>query len=401
VYKKGTALVPSWVAFSVTRLLEQHFARLVDYDFTARLEDVLDEVAGGRENAQRVLGRFWFGGADKGDGGGTGLKALVSELGDIDARELATFPVRDEDGADTGVVLRVGRYGPYVEDSDGARGNVPDDLPPDELTADVARELLANPAGAERELGADPTTGNVVVAKNGRYGPYVTEQLPDDAPRGAKARTGSLFKDMDLTTVTLDDALRLLSLPRTVGQDPESGEPITAQNGRYGPYLKKGTDSRSLESEQQLFTITRDEALQLYAQPKQHGRQAARAPLRELGEDPGSGTLVTVKEGRLGPYVTDGETNATLRKGDDPASVTIERAAELLADKRAKGPTPRKRPAKRATKKAAGTKTTRTAKSTAKSTAKKTTKKTASKAASTTATTTAAAKRAAASTSTR
>ena len=401
VYKKGTALVPSWVAFSVTRLLEQHFARLVDYDFTARLEDVLDEVAGGRENAQRVLGRFWFGGADKGDGGGTGLKALVSELGDIDARELATFPVRDEDGADTGVVLRVGRYGPYVEDSDGARGNVPDDLPPDELTADVARELLANPAGAERELGADPTTGNVVVAKNGRYGPYVTEQLPDDAPRGAKARTGSLFKDMDLTTVTLDDALRLLSLPRTVGQDPESGEPITAQNGRYGPYLKKGTDSRSLESEQQLFTITRDEALQLYAQPKQHGRQAARAPLRELGEDPGSGTLVTVKEGRFGPYVTDGETNATLRKGDDPASVTIERAAELLADKRAKGPTPRKRPAKRATKKAAGTKTTRTAKSTAKSTAKKTTKKTASKAASTTATTTAAAKRAAASTSTR
>jgi DNA topoisomerase-1 len=351
VYKKGTALVPSWVAFSVTRLLEVHFARLVDYDFTARLEDVLDEVAGGREETQRVLGRFWFGGDDT----ATGLKQLVGELGDIDAREMATFPVRDADGTDTGIALRVGRYGPYVEDPDGNRGNVPEDLPPDELTADKARELLASPAGAERELGTDPATGRMIVARNGRYGAYVAEVLGDDEPKSAKARTGSLFRDMHLDTVTLDDALRLLSLPRAVGTDPESGEPITAQNGRYGPYLKKGTDSRSLDNEEQLFTVTLEEALAIYAQPKQRGRAAAKPPLRELGDDPNSGKPVTVKEGRFGAYVTDGETNATLRVGDDPTSVTIERAAELLAEKRAKGPAPKKRtttkkkaPAKRA-----------------------------------------------------
>ncbi len=363
VYKKGTALVPSWLAFSVTRLLETHFARLVDYDFTARLEDVLDEVAGGREDAQRVLGRFWFGG-DNGDG--TGLKQLVGELGDIDAREMATFPI---DPPDAGIALRVGRYGPYVEDADGNRGNVPEDLPPDELTIDKARELLASPAGEEFVLGADPESGNTVVAKNGRYGPYVTEQLPDGAPKGAKPRTGSLFQGMSLDTITLDEALRLLSLPRTVGTDPESGEPITAQNGRYGPYLKKGTDSRSLEREDQLFGITLDEALAIYAQPKQRGRAAASAPLRELGDDPGSGKPVTVKDGRFGPYVTDGETNATLRKGDVPESVTIERAAELLAEKRARGPAPKKRTAKKSTAK----------KSTAKKSAKKTTKKSAAK----------------------
>ncbi len=346
VYKKGTALVPSWLAFSVTRLLEGHFARLVDYDFTARLEDVLDAVAGGREDAQRVLGRFWFGDGDGADAG-TGLKHLVGELGDIDARQLATFQVRDDAGEETGIVLRVGRYGPYVEDDEGNRGNVPEDLPPDELTLDVARQLLANPAGAERQLGTDPDGGHTIVAKNGRYGPYVTELLPEDAPKTAKPRTGSLFKDMTLDTVTLEDALRLLSLPRTVGTDPESGDPITAQNGRYGPYLKKGTDSRSLESEEQLFTLTLEQALAIYAQPKQRGRQAAQAPLRELGADPGSGKPVTVKDGRFGPYVTDGETNATLRKGDDPQSVTIERAAELLAEKRARGPAPKKRAAKK------------------------------------------------------
>ncbi len=356
VYKKGTALVPSWLAFSVTRLLEDHFARLVDYDFTARLEDVLDAVAGGREDAQRVLGRFWFGDGD-GDGekaaagadAGTGLKRLVGELGDIDARQLATFAVRDDAGEESGIVLRVGRFGPYVEDAESNRGNVPEDLPPDELTLNVARELLANPAGAELQLGTDPDSGHTIVAKNGRYGPYVTELLPEDAPKGAKPRTGSLLKDMTLDSVTLDDALRVLSLPRTVGTDPESGEPITAQNGRYGPYLKRGTDSRSLESEEQLFTLTLDQALAIYAQPKQRGRQAAQAPLRELGADPGTGKPVTVKDGRFGPYVTDGETNATLRKGDDPQSVTIERAAELLAEKRARGPAPKKRGAKKTT----------------------------------------------------
>jgi len=343
VYKKGTALVPSWLAFSVTRLLERHFARLVDYDFTARLEDVLDEVAGGRDDRVEVLTSFWSGDQS---GGGTNLKQLVGDLGDIDARQMATFPI---DPPEAGIALRVGRYGPYVEDSEGSRGNVPADLPPDELTIDKARELLANPAGEERELGSDPDTGRTIVAKNGRYGPYVTEVL-GEAESGAKApkpRTGSLFRDMSLDTVSLDDALRLLSLPRVVGNDPESGEPITAQNGRYGPYLKKGTDSRSLEREDQIFGITLDEALAIYAQPKQRGRAAAAPPLKELGNDPGSGKPVLVKDGRFGPYVTDGETNATLRKGDDPQSVTIERAAELLAEKRARGPVTRKRAVKK------------------------------------------------------
>jgi len=345
VYKLGTALVPSWLAFSVTRLLEEHFARLVDYDFTARLEDVLDAVAGGREDAQAVLGRFWFG--DDAGAGGTGLKELVGELGDIDARRLATFQVRDDDGAETGIVLRVGRYGPYLEDGEGNRGNVPEDLPPDELTEERARELLAD-VGTDRELGTEPDTGRTIVARSGRYGPYVTEQLPDGEPgaKGDKPRTASLFKDMQLESVTLYDALRLLSLPRTVGEDPESGEPVTAQNGRYGPYLKRGSDSRSLESEQQLFTVDMAEALRILAQPKQRGRQAARVPLRELGTDPGSGQPVAVKEGRFGPYVTDGETNATLRKGDTPDSVTLERAVELLAERRARGPARKKRTAK-------------------------------------------------------
>ena len=285
VYKKGTALVPSWLAFSVTRLLEEHFARLVDYDFTARLEDVLDQVAKGRDDRVEVLTSFWFG---DDHGGGTNLKQLVGDLGDIDARDMATFPI---DPPEAGIALRVGRYGPYVEDADGNRGNVPEDLPPDELTIDKARELLANPAGEERELGVDPGTGRTIVAKNGRYGPYVTELLSDEesGPKAPKPRTSSLFSDMLVDSVSLDDALRLLSLPRTVGNDPESGEPITAQNGRYGPYLKKGTDSRSLESEDQIFGITLDQALAIYAQPKQRGRAAAKAPLKDLGPDPSSG----------------------------------------------------------------------------------------------------------------
>ncbi|MDF2968678.1 MAG: topoisomerase [Nocardioidaceae bacterium] len=354
VYKKGTALVPSWLAFSVTRLLEAHFARLVDYDFTARLEDVLDEIAGGRDDRVEVLTGFWYGDAA---GGGTNLRQLVSDLGDIDARLMATFPIDPEEA---GIVLRVGRYGPYVEDSEGKRGNVPEDLPPDELTIEKARELLANPAGEERVLGTDPDTGRTVVAKNGRYGPYVTELLPDDESdaKSPKPRTGSLFRDMSLDTVSLDDALRLLSLPRTVGTDPESGEPITAQNGRYGPYLKKGTDSRSLESEDQIFGITLEQALAIYAQPKQRGRAAAAKPLQELGDDPASGKPVVVKDGRFGPYVTDGETNATLRKGDDPQSITMERATELLAEKRARGPVTKKRTAKKTAAKRTAKKTT-------------------------------------------
>jgi len=282
----------------------------------------------------------------------------VTGLGDIDAKELATFPVG---GPDSGIVLRVGRYGPYLEgpDDDGTpaakRANVPDDLPPDELTLEKARELFANPAGAEVALGAHPESGLAVVAKNGRYGPYVTEVLPEDAPKNAKARTGSLFKTMTLDTVSLEDAVRLLSLPRVVGVDAEGVE-ITAQNGRYGPYLKKGSDSRSLTAEEELLTVTLEEALAIYAQPKQRGRAAAAPPLKELGNDPVSGQPVVVKSGRFGDYVTDGEYNATLRRDDTVEAITLERAAELLAERRAKGPVKKatkKSPAKRATKKTA------------------------------------------------
>jgi DNA topoisomerase-1 len=358
VYKKGTALVPAWLAFSVIRLLEEHFARLVSYEFTASMEDVLDEIAAGRRDRNTELANFYFGAGDV-----EGLAKLVSELGEIDARELATFHVAD------GIDLRVGRYGPYIETPDGTRANVPDDLPPDELTPEKARELLANPAGEETPLGRDPATGHMIVAKNGRYGPYVTEVLPDDAPKSRKARTGSLFKSMNLDTITLEDALKLLTLPRVVGVDPESGDEITAQNGRYGPYLKKGTDSRSIDSEEKLLTITLEEALAVYAQPKQRGRAAA-DPGRELGEDPVSGNKVTIKSGRFGTYVTDGEYNATLRQDDDEKTITLERAAELLAERRAKGPA--KKAAKKGAKKAAAKKTTKKA-------AKKTTKKAAAK----------------------
>ncbi|HET6166004.1 MAG TPA: type I DNA topoisomerase [Marmoricola sp.] len=363
VYKKGTALVPAWIAFSVVRLLEEHFPRQISYEFTAGMEDVLDEIAAGRADRVTELGEFYFG-SDR----VVGLRQLVSELGEIDAKELATFPVG---GPDSGIVLRVGRYGPYLEGpgkggdgEDGAavRANVPDDLPPDELTLARAKELLANPAGEEKELGVHPETGLRVVARNGRYGPYVTEQLPDDAPKSARPRTGSLFASMSLETVSLDDAVMLLSLPRVVGTDAEGVE-ITAQNGRYGPYLKKGTDSRSLQSEEQLLAITADEALAIYAQPKQRGRATAAPPLKELGPDPVSGAPVVVKSGRFGDYVTDGEYNATLRKEDTVEAITLERAAELLAERRAKGPAKKasKRGAKKTTKKTAKKKSTKKA----------------------------------------
>jgi DNA topoisomerase-1 len=379
VYKKGTALVPAWIAFSVVRLLEEHFTRLIDYDFTASLVEVLDGIARGERNKLVELREFYFGSDAK-----VGVKPLVDGLGDIDAKALATFPVGDP--AD-GIVLRVGRYGPYIEgpegDADGApmRANVPDDLPPDELTAAKARELFANPAGAEIELGVHPDTGLQVVAKNGRFGPYVTEVLPEDAPKtgknAVKPRTGSLFKDMSLDTITLEDAVKLLSLPRVVGVDAD-GEEITAQNGRYGPYLKKGTDSRTIASEAQLLTITLEEAQAIYAQPKARGRAAAAPPLKELGPDPVSGQPVVIKSGRFGDYVTDGEYNATLRKDDTIESMTIERAAELLAERRAKGPakkatkkaTAKKAPAKKATAKKAAAKKT-AAKKTTKAAAKK------------------------------
>ncbi|MET9367847.1 type I DNA topoisomerase [Streptomyces griseoflavus] len=403
VFKKGTALVPSFLSFAVVNLLEKHFGRLVDYDFTAKMEDDLDRIARGEARAVPWLKRFYFGetvpdsGFAAGDNGGAaeagngdgdhlgGLKELVTDLGAIDAREVSSFPVGN------GIVLRVGRYGPYVErgekDSEQhQRADVPDDLAPDELTVELAEELLAKPSG-DFELGADPATGHTIVAKDGRYGPYVTEVLPEGTPKtgknAVKPRTASLFKSMSLDTVTLDDALRLMSLPRVVGADAE-GQEITAQNGRYGPYLKKGTDSRSLQSEEQLFTITLEEALAIYAQPKQRGRAAAKPPLKELGTDPVSEKPVVVKDGRFGPYVTDGETNATLRSGDSVEEITPERGFELLAEKRAKGPAKKaakktvkktaakKAPAKKATaaKKTAAKKTT-TAKTAAKATAAK------------------------------
>ncbi len=332
VFKKGTALVPSFVAFAVVTLLERHFPHLVDYEFTAQMEDALDDIANGE--AQRVpwLRRFYFG-AD----GEEGLKEMVSDLSEIDARDVSSFPL-----AGTDIVVRVGRYGPYLE-RDGQRVNVPEGTAPDELTPEFAAELLDRPSG-DKVLGTDPETSKTIVAKAGRFGPYVTELLDEDAPSSAKPRTASLLKSMDLDSVTLDDAIRLLTLPRTLGDI--DGEAVTVQNGRYGPYVKKGTESRSLESEEQMFTVTLDEAKALLAQPKPRGRAARAAaapPLKELGEDTASGKPIVLREGRWGPYVTDGETNASLRKGDTIESVTPQRAIELLAERRAAAPPPKRR----------------------------------------------------------
>ena len=398
---RGQALVPTWLAFAVTRLLEENFAELVDYDFTASMERDLDRIAAGEEDRVAWLRRFYNGqggaGAEQAaqDASGAleaaaaalraqGLKGLVDNLGEIDARAVNSIEIGE------GITLRVGRYGPYLEDAEGKRANVPADLAPDELTVDKARELFTRAADDGRELGVDPVSGHVIIAKDGRYGPYVTEVLPEPeetaeaeatkaattaktaksakAKKTAKAakpkpRTASLLRSMDLSTVTLEQALDLLSLPRVVGQDPESGEDITAQNGRYGPYLKKGTDSRSLETEEQIFTVTLEQALEIFAQPKRRrGQAAARGPLRELGQDPATDKPVVIKDGRFGPYITDGQTNVTVPRSEDPATISAERAFELLADKRAKGPakkrTTRKTAAKKTTKKAATKKTT-------------------------------------------
>ncbi|MCF3937199.1 type I DNA topoisomerase [Gordonia sp. Z-3] len=444
VVKKGNALVPSWIAFAVVGLLEAYFESLVDYDFTATLEDDLDQIAAGQANRTSWLTDFYFGDAEAESETAKsevakygGLKKLVGvNLEEIDAREVNSIRLFDDDEGRP-IFVRVGRYGPYLErnvagpdaEPDLKRANLPADITPDELTLAVAEKLFATPQEG-RSLGNDPLTGNEIVAKEGRFGPYVTEILPSDddgdddgkapatvpagpTPRdggaggatggdgdvvplddtsggatktaaktakktakkaakkaGPKPRTGSLFKSMDISTVTLDDALKLLSLPRVVGVDPESGDEITAQNGRYGPYLKKGTDSRSLTSEDQIFGITLEEALKIYSEPKRRGRQAAAPPLRELGKnDSVSDKPMVIKDGRFGPYVTDGETNASLRKGDEVDSITPERAMELLADRRARGPA--KKSAKKAAKKAPAKKT---AKKTAakKATAKKT-----------------------------
>ena len=419
---RGQALVPTWLAFAVTRLLEENFAELVDYDFTASMERDLDRIAAGEEDRVAWLRRFYNGqggdvapevaqAAASGDLDAAaaalraqGLKGLVDNLGEIDARAVNSIEIGE------GITLRVGRYGPYLEDAEGKRANVPADLAPDELTVDKARELFTRAADDGRELGVDPVSGHVIIAKDGRYGPYVTEVLPDpEETAGAEAsdsaaaateagqavtktaktakstktkktkktakpkpRTASLLRSMDLSTVTLEQALDLLSLPRVVGQDPESGEDITAQNGRYGPYLKKGTDSRSLETEEQIFTVTLEQALEIFAQPKRRrGQAAARGPLRELGQDPATDKPVVIKDGRFGPYITDGQTNVTVPRSEDPATITAERAFELLAEKRAKGPAKKRTTGKTTTRKSAAKKTTaKKATATKKTTAK-------------------------------
>ncbi|MGF0115442.1 type I DNA topoisomerase [Promicromonospora sp. Marseille-Q5078] len=378
VRTKGQAMVPTWLAFAVVRLLEEHFRWLVDYDFTAEMEADLDQIASGSRDRVAWLTRFYFGDGS-GESTGWGLHALVENLGEIDPVAINSVEIGE------GIRVRVGRYGPYVEDlgaevaegQNPPRASIPEDVAPDELTVAMARELLAAGADDGKQLGTDPESGHPIIAKSGRYGPFVTEvlDLPEidtslsaAAQKRAKAaqpkpRTASLFKDMSLETVTLDDALKLLSLPRVVGTDPESGDEITAQNGRYGPYLKKGTDSRTIASEEQLFTITLDEALKIYAEPKRgRGARAATPPLRELGDDPTSGKPIVVKDGRFGAYVTDGETNRTLPRDVTPESITPERAIELLAEKRAAGPAKKRRtttakaPAKKTTTRKTATK---------------------------------------------
>ncbi len=358
VSKRGEALVPSWIAFSVVRLLEEHFTELVEYDFTASMEDDLDRIAAGTEDRNEWLNGFYFGNDTH-----PGLRSIVDNLGEIDARAINSIAVTDD------ITLRIGKYGPYLEvpDENGAvaedgtvaprRVNIPEGLAPDELTAAKAQELVDAPPSVDRVIGVNPETGKEIVAKDGRFGPYITEIEPEPAEAPAKKsktapkpRTASLFKSMDLSTIDLETALVLLSLPRVVGADPESGDEITAQNGRYGAYLKKGTDTRSLPSEDAILSIDLAGAVELFSQPKYGARKASSA-LKEFEADPVSGKPVKVKDGRFGPYVTDGVTNATIPRGEEVEDITFERAIELLEIKRAKGPAkPRtkKAPAKKA-----------------------------------------------------
>ncbi|MDQ1547038.1 MAG: topoisomerase [Actinomycetota bacterium] len=386
VTPRGTALVPNWIAFSVVRLLEEYFADLVQYDFTAEMEDDLDRIAGGEEDRVEWLTGFYFGNAKQ-----RGLRTVIDNLGEIDAREINSVRIDDD------ITLRIGKYGPYLEvpTDDPAtprRVNIPGELAPDELTAAKARELIDAPVVTDRVIGTNPANGKLVLAKDGRYGPYVTEADPepevDEAavaaaaavaaeaaaaaevevidpktgeikkpkkkvvkkPAVVKQRTASIFKSMDLATIDIETALRLLDLPRVVGIDPETGVEILSQNGKFGAYLKKGTDTRSLPSEELIFDIDLAGALELYAQPKYGGRSASSA-LKEFEADPESGKPIRIKDGRFGAYVTDGTTNATIPRGEDIEDIDFERAVQLLADKRAKGPAkpkakaPAKRPA--------------------------------------------------------
>jgi DNA topoisomerase-1 len=407
VTPRGQALVPSWTAFSVVRLLEDFFTELVDYDFTATLEADLDKIADGEEDRVDWLNGFYFGSE-----GHPGLRNVIDNMGEIDARAVNSVAIADD------ITLRIGKYGPYLEVVDPSgdleatprRVNLPQDLAPDELTPEKARELIDAPVVTDRVIGVNPENGKEIVAKDGRFGPYVTELEPvvPEAPAAAdaagtassaestaeaggkkapakkpaakkaaaavKPRTASLFKSMDLASIDLDTALRLLDLPRVVGEDPESGEPITAQGGKFGPYLKKGTDTRSLTSEDLIFEIDLPGALELFAQPKYGARRASSA-LKEFDADPESGKPIKVKDGRFGPYVTDGVTNATIPRGETVEEVDFERAVQLLADKRAKGPAkPKaKAPAKKPAARKPAAKSTAAKTTATKSTATKTT----------------------------
>jgi len=351
VRKRGNALVPAFLAFAVVGLLETYFPSLVDYNFTAAMEDDLDEIAAGAEQTIPWLERFYFG-DERAAGavgapvraatleGGQGLKqAVVRHLETIDAREVNSIPL-GTDGDGTPVVVRVGRFGPYLQRGED-RASIPEDLAPDELSLERALELIAMPS-KDRELGVDPDTGLVVSVRTGRFGPYV--QLGGTGAKGEKPPRASLFKSMTPGTLTLEEGLELLHLPRVVGVDPVTGDEIAARNGRYGPYLQRGKDSRSLESEEQLLQIGLDAALELFARPKERRfTRASATPGRELGPDPESGSPVVLRHGRFGHYVTDGTVNASLRRGDDPDAMTLDRAAELLAARRLAGPrTPRR-----------------------------------------------------------
>jgi DNA topoisomerase-1 len=345
VEKRGQALIPSFLAFAVIGLLEGHYPRLVDYNFTAAMETQLDDIAGGDHAALDFLTSFYFGSQTAGPGdtvaAAGGLKKMVTEnLTAIDARSVNSIPLFSDEAGRT-VVVRVGRYGPYLqrqlpgatEESPDDRASIPEGVAPDELTPEKVTELFLG-GGGERSLGDDPATGESVQLKSGRFGPYVQ----------AGERKSSLFRSQSPETLTLDQALRLLSLPRALGKDPEGAE-VLAANGRYGPYVKRGDDFRSLENEDRLFTVTLDEALALLAQPKARQRREAKPPLREMGPDPVTEKPMVIKEGRFGPYVTDGEYNASLRSGQTPEELTVEQASEMLAEKRAKGPAPKKKAA--------------------------------------------------------
>jgi DNA topoisomerase-1 len=380
VSKRGRALVPTFLAFSVTGLLEQHFGKLVDYEFTASMEEDLDRIANGEEDRVTWLTKFFFG-----TDGNPGLEALAADLGAIDAQQINTMKMGED------IEIRVGRYGAYIQKGigdDRKFANIPETMAPDELTLQVAIDLLAQPSG-ERELGVHPETNFPLLAKSGRFGPYITEVFPEpemvvdkktgelkkprkkkDAP---KPKTASLLSTMTLDTITIDDALKLMSLPRTLGDYEEV--PITVQNGRYGPYMTHGTDSRTLTTEDQLFAITLDEAIELYKQPKVRRRGVAKPPLKDLGIDPASQKPVLVKDGRFGIYITDGETNATLRRGDTVEFLTLERGLELLAGRRAweveNGGASRVKKSSKRAKKAAPSLTKNTVKATGKAKSKK------------------------------